>query len=505
MNTVPKQLYEEVYQDYERERYLGFLSSLSDNIQFENNTWICEKRLKSKAQLLSKATIYFSKIPEKYNEMVKFYAIIRLHDGLGVATVASMVSYIAIFLNWLGETSFEDIIVTTASRFKEYLDGMGYAESSKASIWAAVGSFLRRTDGYDGIQSRNPFYKNIYGPEKLLDYKYIPEDVAKQLDCAFMGEDIPVTIRCIYWLLRLIPSRISEILGMKIDCLKPFDRHYCTFIPTWKQNGGYMEPIMRVIHVNDEGMGAHLMALIREQQKMALSYQEYLPEDKRGALFAYRAQIRQKGVWYTQNRYTVASWVHVSYHLKEICIRCNIRDESGAIYKVTSHQFRHNGITDRLRAGFTLPQIAKMTAHHGDAMIYASYAHLNLFPETLVEPLKYETETEHPYVLFGGRILNMDAITESRLLKNIRAHRVPGGICADVTNCKSGLWSCIDCEHFVPEVEQLPYFKEQGAAWDEKADRFKNDTLLYQNYTNIALKFKRIVENLEGECYNEER
>lgn len=122
---------------------------------------------------------------------------------------------------------------------------------------------------------------------------------------------------------------------------------------------------------------------------MAIYYQEYLPEDKRGALFAYRAQLRQKGVWYTQNRYSVASWVHVSYHFKEICKRYGIHDEAGEAYMVTSHQFRHNGITDRLRAGFTLSQIAEMTAHLGDAMIYQSYAHLNLFPENdIVEQLE---------------------------------------------------------------------------------------------------------------------
>lgn len=64
-------------------------------------------------------------------------------------------------------------------------------------------------------------------------------------------------------------------------------------------------------------------------------------------------------------------------------------------------------------------------------MIYASYAHLDLFPETLSEPREYFCETPEkgsPYILFGGRILNMDAITEARLLANLRAHRVPGGI-----------------------------------------------------------------------------
>ena len=108
-------------------------------------------------------------------------------------------------------------------------------------------------------------------------------------------------------------------------------------------------------------------------------------------LFSYRAQIKQKSVYYTQNRYNIASWVCVSYQFKEICKMCHIKSKDGEIYKITSHQFRHNGVTDRLIAGFTLPQIAEMTAHHGTAMIYGSYAYLNLFLEALVEPMKYET------------------------------------------------------------------------------------------------------------------
>ena len=245
-----------------------------------------------------------------------------------------------------------------------------------------------------------------------------------------------------------------------------------------------------------------MIALIHEQQKMVFSYQSYLPENKQNVLFAYRREILVEGVWRTKSTYSVASWPYVSYQFKEICKRLNVRDEDGRDYVVTSHQFRHNGITDRLRAGFTLSQIAEMTAHHGTAMLYASYAHLNLFPETIVEPLEYQTEIENPYVLFTGRILNMDAITESRLLNNIRSHRVPGGICADVTHCKSELWSCIDCVYFVPEVEQLLYFKEQTAAWEEKAKKFQSDKQMADNFADIATGFAKIVEKLEDGCYN---
>lgn len=503
MSTIPKQQYAEYYREHEKKRYRDFMSSLSENISFESDTWVCEKRLKNQAQLLSKVTIYFSKVPEQYKEMVKYYALIRLLEGKGVITVYRDIGNVAAFLNFMEAASLSEISVMTSSRFKEYLDAKGYAEGTRSGIWSAASIFLGKMNGFEGVTLKNPFYCNPYEPKRLVDQKYIPEYVAKQLDRVFLQEDIPLTMRCIYWLLRLVPSRISEILGMKIDCIKPFDGHFCIFIPMWKQNGGYREPIVRTIHINDEGIGGHLLALVREQQKWAMAYQCYMPEEKQNALFSYRAQILLDGRWYAQNRYAVASWIYISYHFKEICKRYDIRDEDGAEYIVTSHQFRHNGITDRLRAGFTLPQIAEMTAHHGTAMLYASYAHLNLFPETIVEPIKYETEAQHPYVLFGGRILNMDAITESRLLKNIRAHRVPGGICADVTHCQSGLWSCVDCEHFVPEMEQLPHFKDQAATWEEKSRRFREDKQMADNFVDISRKFRKIVEKLEDKCYNE--
>ena len=285
---------------------------------------------------------------------------------------------------------------------------------------------------------------------------------------------------------------------MKIECIKPFDGHYCIFIPMWKQNGGYREPIIRTIHIENKEMGGHLIALILEQQKMAMSYQSYLPEEKKGALFAYRSQILLDGVWHSENRYRVASGRYISYHLKEICRRYDVRDENGGEYVVTSHQFRHNGVTDRLRAGFTLPQIAEMTAHHGTAMLYASYAHLNLFPETIVEPMKYQTEAENPYVLFGGRILNMDFVTESRLLKKkyprpqCRAEYVPMSLTAG-----AAFGNASAAGIFVPEMEQLAYFKEQAADWESKAEKFRNDRQLADNFAAIAGGFKTVVEKLE--------
>ena len=70
----------------------------------------------------------------------------------------------------------------------------------------------------------------------------------------------------------LLGFLVQRLHRGEIDCLKPFDGHYCLTIPTWKQNGGYKEPLLRIIHIHDEGIGGYLLALIREQQKAAHSY-----------------------------------------------------------------------------------------------------------------------------------------------------------------------------------------------------------------------------------------
>lgn len=497
MSVVYK--YEELYEELQKQRYREFIGSISSNSVFSDDVWICDKRNVSLGNEVYKIRIYFAKIPFPHREMVKYFIVLRLLDGIGVRAVKIDLFNVGGFLNFLGDKKFIEVDYWMASQLKVYLEEKGYAESTKSRLWSTLNQFFRKMNGFNDLQYKNPFTNNIYQYDRLRDSKYIPEDVINKLDKVYMSEEIAVTYRCIYWMLRLIPSRISEVLGMEIGCVKPFDGHFIITIPTWKQNGGYLEPIKRLIHVEDTGMGNYLLSLIREQQEISQNCQKYLLEKNKNALFTYQDGLMLDGKFHKRNRYIVATWRSVDYHLKKMCKQYNITDSTGELYKVTSHQFRHNGVTDRLRAGFTLPQIAEMTAHHGTAMLYGSYAHLNLFPETLVDPIKYNTEEENPYVLFGGRILNMDAITESRLLKNIRSHRIPGGICMDVTYCKSGMWDCITCKNFIPEKEQITFFREQIIMWNKKAEKFINDKQLVENFVGLENKFRKLVEYLEKE------
>ncbi len=498
----------ENYDESQKERYIELLQALGSDISFDDDTWVCDKRRRNNSDPSHYMNIYFASIPDEYKSLIKYYGIIRLLKGDTVRTVRSSIGKIVPFTQFLKDKYSAPLLsscnISIASRFKENLDASNMAESTKKSIWLQTSSLLRLMDGFDGMSIKNPFTANPYIQKMRLDYKYIPESIACKLDKVFKKEEIELHIRCVYWILRLIPSRISEVLAMKIDCVKPYNGKYVIFIPTWKQNGGNLEPIIRSIHLEDTGIAGYLLELIRAQQKIANQLQIRLDEHKKGSLFSYQRVLHyKKGGTSKEGVANIMLVSFVAYHFKRICKAYNIKDNDGSIYKLTSHQFRHNGITDRLEAGFTMEQIADMTGHHGNAMIWNTYAHLNLKPKTIVKRqrtvLKESVDEGNKYTLFGGRILGMDELLEKRLLKNIRAHQVPGGICGDVTGCKSDMWNCLACEHFIPDSDQEPYFVDQIASWKEKAELFEKMPMVRDNAIKTVGLFEAVVEKIRLE------
>lgn len=182
--------YEDFYNEHEKQRYLDFVPSLSDSIHFDDDKWVCEKRIKSTHETPYDVTIYFTQIPDKYKIMIKYYALIMLIHGNRIRIVNTNIGSIAVFLRFTDNVSLNNITVLTASRFKEYIDRKGLTVNTRAGIWADVGKFLTRMNGYDGIQLKNPFTKGVYRYEKLYDYKYIPGEITDRLDVIFRDDNI---------------------------------------------------------------------------------------------------------------------------------------------------------------------------------------------------------------------------------------------------------------------------------------------------------------------------
>lgn len=489
-----------------RLQYIIFVERLGVDVHFSSDKWVCDILCRAPSEKASIYTLYFSRIPPSHRETVKFFAAISLMQSKSIATVRTYVSDLIRFFDfwtfYRPNGTLQSCDEFAAARFYQYLEEQGLAEATNIGTWSSVSTFFKTMNGWDGANLKNPFSVSPYCRQRKYDVKFIPESVAQQLDTVFKRDDIALHLRCAYWILRLIPSRIGEVVGMTIDCLKPFDGKYILFIPTWKQNGGWRKPVIRSIHLEETGIAAYLIGLIKMQQETARQLQEYMPENKKGALFTYRQRYVYDGkALYYSKRCFVASGPNIQAKFQDICIKYGVHDEQGRPYKVTTHQFRHNGITDRLAAGFTTAQIADMTGHHGDAMICNAYAHLDLLPETIIEKQEFVSgesgSRDNRYVLFGGRILNMNEHLEKRLLKNLRAHRVRGGICSDVTGCKSDMWNCLECEFFVPDAAQKEYYMEQIALWKEKQERFSEFPIIRENARRNVKLFENVLKKLE--------
>ena len=491
VNVVPS------YEEYLKERYISYLETLGENIIFDDDKWVCDKKKKRLSETNLNVTIYFSKVRREYKEMIKLFAIIRIMSNASIAVVKNDIFRISEYLDFVNGNL--DVSYESAMRYKQYLDMTGLSETTLHSKWGSVNKFYEIMNGYENKKYQMCFANNPYDSHKKHDYKYIPDTVAQQLDRVFYYEDVDETIRCVYWILRLVPSRISEVLNIKIDCLKPFDGHYCLFIPTWKQNGGRREPIMRCIHIENEGMGGYLISLIHKQQNMSKELQKFMPENKKDALFTYRTVNHMPdGTKNMTNQYRVVSWPVISRKFEKICEKYSIRNELGEIYKVTTHQFRHNGITDRLEKGFTVEQVTDITGHHGSTMLLDAYSHLNLKPETILKVQNSViSEIEKDYTAFNGQVMNCSQEQEDIIMKNVRAHKVRGGICRDITGCKSDMMNCLECQYFKPDPEQLEYYKEQLELWEQKTDKFKAMPMIRANAERNIKLLKRVVDILQ--------
>lgn len=497
----------------EREELISSLKIYGDNIKFEQDIWNCDKKKKSEVHK-NYVQIYFSCAPMKYRELCKYYAIINLNNNLSPGGVYNKIKYISKILEFLNRNNFELLKLNKAieREFNKYLESAEeWSESYKSAIWSETREFLKfvRT-WYDEYLPLSLFNKNPYDRDINNDYKYIPNSVVKQLDKLFENKDITRYLYIFYWIARSIPSRASEILGMDLDCIKPYgDDTWVLIIPTWKQNGGYKEKQLRRAYIHYNGHGKFLIDLIKEHRAYAESIQDKLPDELKGYLFIHQQEIfnwrefeRSRNVTYYvyDNEFILPDRAKLRRDINKMCERFNIINEDGKIYNLTSHQLRHNGITNMIYSGFEPVQLKLITNHQGTGMITKSYTHIK--NDVLIEKQKSvngeKSSNEDSPILFKGKILNMDEALESRLLKNKRAYKLQNlGICSDVTGCQNGIFECLGCSHFVPDGDNLEYFKEMMLYWEERVRLFKNNLSLKENAEYNLELHKEVVKKIE--------
>lgn len=364
---------------------------------------------------------------------------------------------------------------------------------------------MKNWDGMPDIKvvdKYNPFSRTAQ--DRIIHNKYIPEYVIKQLDEIFMDGELPLHFRVLYWICRLIPSRVGEVTSININCLVPYGNEYALKLNMYKQNGGYLEPETRIIALKYEDMGKYLIDLINEQREISIKLQKYLPNEKKGYLFTYipETYVNSKYVRKEtnfQNHITILNEPIVGKFFRTLCSRYEIMDENNKPYVMTSHKLRHNAITDRIYEGFSLLQIRDMTGHKTTAMLTQSYIHYD--NDKIIEKANLVNKNPKEEIYFKGKILNPENENMAkRLLERPRAHKIGKlGICSDISGCKNDMYECLnDCEYFIPNAEEMDYFEEQVHLWEEKVKTFANHPYMKENAEYNLKIHKNIVNRLKN-------
>lgn len=455
------------------EQAAKMLSDYCSASSFSDDVWQADKVKPDKNVKPSSRNIYFTGISNEHlKKEAKRWALTRLVKGRDPAAISSdicmSIKHCADFIPDDCK-SFAEAPPEALASFYAYLISGERKTSLRKRLhyWHALEAFARES-GFTDISSAMQRFVLERAPAYVKkEDKYIPDEVAGQLDVIFMKDGIPLVYRCIYWMLRLIPNRATEVLSMTVRCLKRLDADtYTLTIPSFKQSGPYVPSDIKLIEVRYEGMGKLLVDLVAAQRDEVLAH---LGENARW-LFTSRAYrlIRDPKTGERCYRthgsaFKPKNLGSCNHFFSRLCEYRGIVDERGEPYSPTTHQFRHNAVSDRMNSGlFRAIDLLPLTAHHNTKMIEQSYTH------TSVKDLRKDDP-----VVFRGRIINTDDPARfDRILSKPfakRVHRI--GLCSDAGGCSADRSRCLRCSYLVPDAGDLDYYQNELDDWRSKQEK----------------------------------
>jgi len=203
----------ETFSKSKETEYIRFAERLGADVRFASDKWVCDSLRRSPAEKAGMYTLHFDRIPLTHKDMVKYFSIISLIRNKSIATIKTYICDLVRFFDfWVLHRKNAPLLTCNefaSIEFYQYLESRGLAEATNIGIWSSMSTFFMTMNGWNGEILKNPFSVSPYCRQRKYDEKYIQENVANQLDHIFKKDEIDLYLRCVYWILRLIPSRIS--------------------------------------------------------------------------------------------------------------------------------------------------------------------------------------------------------------------------------------------------------------------------------------------------------
>ena len=448
--------------------YNEMLSTLCSESKYDDDKWIVDLLFSDRYISRGHRTIIFTNCDQTYVQDYKQYALRQLLCRKTVHSVIGGIIAVNQFASFLDGKPIIETNEADIQDYYSYLFGSNHADmtlKTRKKKWIETKYFMSVME-YDSIRIMMEKYNIQKNGKYAKADRYIPEDIAIQLDIIMKRNPyIPIAYQFIYWTLRLLVNRISEVLNCKDDCLKRFSSDtYTISIPTYKQEGPYLSTV-RMIYIKDDGIGSMYIDIVKRAIDNAKQY-----DGRELNLLCYKPYLKsewdpeEKELKYEtrcSEHWNVVGLQEFNTFLKKLCVCYQIKDEDGKTYSPSSHFFRHNSISDRLNSGiFRDVDVQAMSFHANTQMINRAYYHADA-----------EKQNENDTVYFKGRIINCSDRRIQKLLEKPYAMKIRDlGICSDSRGCNKEKSKCLFCDHMTPDYDNLGIYVEQRDAWLKKKE-----------------------------------
>jgi integrase len=313
----------------------------------------------------------FSKIEQKrIREQVKKYIKQRLlsKNNFSWSSAQLYLYYVPKFLSYIFslEPTWTDIKGLKRTHMEQYIESLhtyssrnikqlkAHSEKYVSELLSTVGKFLEDIQRYEFEMAPETHVRLLIFPEdkpkqrkKSIDQiDYIPDFVLEQLFTHI--NELHKDVISIVWVAFKTGLRISDVLGLTLDCLERLNKTYSIVTDIEKTYvQGHRIPI-------DEELANILAVLI--QQSRENSNEDNNPD---GFIFI-RYRGSRKGKPYAQNR--------IREQLNTLAREKNIVDENGNLFHFKTHQFRHTYAVKMLNGGADILTVQELLAHASPEM-----------------------------------------------------------------------------------------------------------------------------------------
>lgn len=269
------------------------------------------------------------------------------------------------------------------------------------------------------------------------------------LDAYFLdfSHAIPTAYRCLYFLLRLIPSRDHEALFMLVDAFSVNEDLLEIRIPTYKETANHHAVYQSHYRFANEYPENLLLRCLQEQQAYALKCQKHIEEER----FKRRLMVSPR------NSKRLVTADEFNTFLEEICEEQNISDAYGKPAKITMYSLRHaNGAEMAAFTEFSHEEFTRAFAHNSR---YSdnSYSYASMHDElNITAPYTASVRNALTSPTVDNCVAQM--VIPSRLKRMQRdphSHLIGINSVCQEKGCVPQFQHCVYCESFKPDPQYI--------------------------------------------------